>query len=61
MLTIANRLNFSYLPVIEIHEGSAVDNFQGDVNARKGGEVDGLTTCQFSVMFEVRFSFSFTC
>lgn len=41
----------SYLPVIKILEGSSADNFQGDVNAGKGGEIDGLTARRFSDSF----------
>lgn len=40
-----------YISVIEIFEGGSADDFHGDVNVRKDGPVDGLTTCRFHRKF----------
>lgn len=44
-------VEYRFISVIKIFEGGSADDFHGDVNVRKDGPVDGLTTCRFHRKF----------
>lgn len=48
---LPNRCILFCLSVIKIYEGGSADGFQGDINVRKDGAVDGLIACRSLLKF----------